>query len=119
MSVHLKNTVKKLIKENNGPISIDEIVILLKNMPEYQRMKADSLKPTIKKLLKEMKKDKEKEKEKDKEKELNSDSPSFLNKKRNLPKNKLPMSLHSTSTFNPEKFLYKPTIKLSKLLFSL
>ena len=115
MSVHLKNTVKKLIKENNGPISIDEIVILLKNMPEYQRMKADSLKPTIKKLLKEMKKDKEKEKEKDKEKELNSDSPSFLNKKRNLPKNKLPMSLHSTSTFNPEKFLYKPTIKLSSL----
>ena len=113
MSVHLKNTVKKLIKENNGPISLDEIIILLKNMPEYQRMKADSLKPTVKKLLKEMKKDKEKEKEKDKE--LNSDSQTFLNKKRNLPKNKLPISINSTNTFNPEKFLYKPTIKLNSL----
>ena len=59
MSVHLKNTVKKIIKENNVPISLDEIIIQLKNMPEYQRMKADSLKPTIKKLLKEMKKEKE------------------------------------------------------------
>ena len=116
MSVHLKNTVKKIIKENNVPISLDEIIIQLKNMPEYQRMKADSLKPTIKKLLKEMKKDKEKEKEeKEKEKELNSDIQSFLNKKRNLPKNKIPISINSTNTFNPEKFLYEPNIKLNSL----
>ncbi len=116
MSVHLKNTVKKIIKENNGPISLDEIIIQLKNMPEYQRMKADSLKPTIKKLLKEMKKEKEKEeKEKEKEKELNSDTQSFLNKKRNLPKNKIPISINSTNTFNPEKFLYEPNIKLNSL----
>ena len=87
-------------------------------MPEYQRMKADSLKPTIKKLLKEMKKEKEKEKEekeKEKEKELNSDTQSFLNKKRNLPKNKIPISINSTNTFNPEKFLYEPNIKLNSL----
>ena len=116
MSVHLKNTVKKIIKENNVPISLDEIIIQLKNMPEYQRMKADSLKPTIKKLLKEMKKEKEKEKEeKEKEKELNSDIQSFLNKKRNLPKNKIPISINSTNTFNPEKFLYEPNIKLNSL----
>ena len=116
MSVHLKNTVKKIIKENNVPISLDEIIIQLKNMPEYQRMKADSLKPTIKKLLKEMKKEKEKEKEeKEKEKELNSDTQSFLNKKRNLPKNKIPISINSTNTFNPEKFLYEPNIKLNSL----
>ena len=114
MSVHLKNTVKKIIKENNVPISLDEIIIQLKNMPEYQRMKADSLKPTIKKLLKEMKKEKE-EKEKEKEKELNSDTQSFLNKKRNLPKNKIPISINSTNTFNPEKFLYEPNIKLNSL----
>ena len=49
MSVHLKNTIKKLIKENNGPLSLDEIIILLKNMPEYQRTKIESLKPTLKK----------------------------------------------------------------------
>ena len=116
MSVHLKNTVKKIIKENNVPISLDEIIIQLKNMPEYQRMKADSLKPTIKKLLKEIKKEKEKEKEeKEKEKELNSDTQSFLNKKRNLPKNKIPISINSTNTFNPEKFLYEPNIKLNSL----
>ena len=116
MSVHLKNTVKKIIKENNSQISLDEIIILLKNMPEYQRMKADSLKPTVKKLLKEMKKEKEKEKEeKEKEKELKSDTQSFLNKKRNLPKNKTPISINSTNTFNPEKFLYEPTIKLNSL----
>ena len=60
MSVHLKNTVKKLIKENNGPLSLEEIIILLKNMPEYQRIKSESLKPTIKNLLKEEKKEKEK-----------------------------------------------------------
>ena len=53
-------------------------------MPEYQRTKADSLKPTVKKLLQEEKKEKEKEKEKlKKENDLNSDtaSQSFLNKK--------------------------------------
>ena len=68
MSGHLKNTVKKLIKDNNDPLSLDEIIILLKNMPEYQRTKADSLKPTIKKLLQEEKKEKEKDKEKFKKK---------------------------------------------------
>ena len=80
MSAHLKNTVKKLIKENNGPLSLEEIIILLKNMPEYQRIKSESLKPTIKNLLKEEKKEKEKLK---KENDLNSDtaSQSFLNKK--------------------------------------
>ena len=109
MSVHLKNTVKKLIKENNGPMSLDEIIIAIKNMPEYQRTKIESIKPTIKKLLQEMKKEKEKEKE------INSESQSFLNKKRNIPKNNMSISAPSTNNFNPEKFLYKPTIKLDLL----
>ena len=113
MSVHLKNTVKKLIKENNVSLSLDEIIIAIKNMPEYQRTKTESIKPTIKKLLQEMKKEKEKEKEKDKE--INSESQSFLNKKRNYPKNNMNISAPSTNTFNPEKFLYKPTIKLDLL----
>ena len=118
MSVHLKNTVKKLIKENNGPLSLDEIIILLKNMPEYQRTKAESLKPTVKKLLQETKKEKQnqKEKEKEKEKDLNSEtSQSFLNKKRNPPQNKSLMSFPSSNKFDPENYLYKPTIKLSSL----
>ena len=118
MSVHLKNTIKKLIKENNGPLSLDEIIILLKNMPEYQRTKIESLKPTIKKFLQETKKEKEKEKTKEKqpEKDLVSEtSQSFLNKKRNPPKNNISSSFPSQNTFNPEKFIYKPTIKLSSL----
>ena len=117
MSVHLKNTIKKLIKENNGPLSLDEIVILLKNMPEYQRTKIESLKPTIKKFLQETKKEKEKLKEKQSEKDLISEtSQSFLNKKRNPPKNNSISSLFpSQNSFNPEKFIYKPTIKLSSL----
>jgi len=117
MSVHLKNTIKKLIKENNGPLSLDEIIILLKNMPEYQRTKIESLKPTIKKFLQETKKEKEKLKEKQSEKDLISEtSQSFLNKKRNPPKNNSISSLFpSQNTFNPEKFIYKPTIKLSSL----
>ena len=117
MSGHLKNTVKKLIKENNGPLSLDEIIILLKNMPEYQRTKADSLKPTIKKLLQEEKKEKEKEKEKlKKENDLNSDtaSQSFLNKKRN-PSRKMDISFPLQNNFNPEKYIFKPNIKLSSL----
>ena len=117
MSVHLKNTIKKLIKENNGTLSLDEIIILLKNMPEYQRTKIESLKPTIKKFLQETKKEKEKLKEKQSEKDLISEtSQSFLNKKRNPPKNNSISSLFpSQNTFNPEKFIYKPTIKLSSL----
>ena len=118
MSVHLKNIIKKLIKENNGPLSLDEIIILLKNMPEYQRTKIESLKPTIKKFLQETKKEKEKEKlkEKQSEKDLISEtSQSFLNKKRNPPKNNISSSFPSQNTFNPEKFIYKPTIKLSSL----
>ena len=116
MSVHLKNTVKKLIKENNGPLSLDEIIILLKNMPEYQRTKAESLKPTVKKLLQETKKEKQNQKEKEKEKDLNSEtSQSFLNKKRNPPQNKSLMSFPSSNKFDPENYLYKPTIKLSSL----
>ena len=116
MSVHLKNTIKKLIKENNGPLSLDEIIILLKNMPEYQRTKIESLKPTIKKFLQETKKEKEKTKEKQPEKDLVSEtSQSFLNKKRNPPKNNISSSFPSQNTFNPEKFIYKPTIKLSSL----
>ena len=100
MSVHLKNTVKKLIKENNGPLSLEEIIILLKNMPEYQRIKSESLKPTIKNLLKEEKKEKEKLK---KENDLNSDTPSqsFLNKKRNPPKN-TSISFPLQNNFNPK-----------------
>ena len=112
MSVHLKNTVKKLIKENKGPLSLDEIIILVKNLPEYQRVKAESLKPTIKKLLQETKKEKQKEKEL--QTEINSDL-SFLNKKRNPPSNISPKSFPSSNPFNPEKFLYKPTIRLSSL----
>ena len=116
MSVHLKNTVKKLIKENNGPLSLDEIIILLKNMPEYQRTKAESLKPTVKKLLQETKKEKQNQKEKEKEKDLNSEtSQPFLNKKRNPPQNKSLMSFPSSNKFDPENYLYKPTIKLSSL----
>ena len=116
MSVHLKNTVKKLIKENNGPLSLDEIIILLKNMPEYQRTKAESLKPTVKKLLQETKKEKQNQKEIEKEKDLNSEtSQSFLNKKRNPPQNKSLMSFPSSNKFDPENYLYKPTIKLSSL----
>ena len=113
MSAHLKNTVKKLIKENNGPLSLEEIIILLKNMPEYQRIKSESLKPTIKNLLKEEKKEKEKLK---KENDLNSDtaSQSFLNKKRNPPKN-TSISFPLQNNFNPEKYIFKPNIKLSSL----
>jgi len=119
MSGHLKETVKKILKESNSPLSLDEIIILVKNIPEYQRIKIESLKPTIKKFLKENKKKDEKEKEKEKKEEINSDanSQSFLNKKRNLnQKNKISISsFPSTNTFNPEKFLYKSTIKLNSL----
>ena len=115
MSVHLKNTIKKLIKENNGPLTLDEIIILLKNMPEYQRTKIESLKPTIKKFLQETKKEKQSQNQIDKEKDLNSEtSQSFLNKKRNPPKNNI-SSFSSQNSFNPEKFLFKPNIKLSSL----
>ena len=117
MSGHLKETVKKIIKESNSPLSLDEIIILVKNIPEYQRIKIESLKPTIKKFLKENKKKDEKEKEKKEEINSDANSQSFLNKKRNLnQKNKISISsFPSTNTFNPEKFLYKSTIKLNSL----
>ena len=66
MSGHLKETVKKIIKESNSPLSLDEIIILVKNIPEYQRIKIESLKPTIKKFLKENKKKMKKKKKKKK-----------------------------------------------------
>ena len=117
MSGNLKETVKKIIKESNSPLSLDEIIILVKNIPEYQRIKIESLKPTIKKFLKENKKKDEKEKEKKEEINSDANSQSFLNKKRNLnQKNKISISsFPSTNTFNPEKFLYKSTIKLNSL----
>ena len=62
MSGHLKNAVKKIIKENSGPLSLDEILILVKNLPEYQRTKIDALKPTVKKIFQEIKKKKKKKK---------------------------------------------------------
>ena len=111
MSGHLKNIVKKIISENQGSLTLDEIIISVKNLPEYQRTKIDSLKPTIKKVYQELKKDKEK----NKDKELNTNSQTFLNKKRNPSQNKLSLSFPSSNAFNPEKFLYKPNIKLSSL----
>ena len=114
MSGHLKNTVKKIIKENSGPLTLDDLILLVKNLPEYQRTKIDALKPTLKKIFQEIKKEKEKEKESnsDNNQEINN-SKTFLNKKRNLP-NKMTIS-PSSNSFNPEKFLYKSSIKLSSL----
>ena len=125
MSGHLKNIVLKIIKENSGPLTVDDILNLVKNMPQYQRTKLEALKPTIKKIFQEIKK--EKEKEKDKDKEINSEnnqdindkpfnnSKSLLNKKRNLPINKMMSNIPLSNSFNPEKFLYKSSIKLSSL----
>ena len=116
MSGHLKNTVKKIIKENSGPLTLDDIIILVKNLPEYQRTKIEALKPTIKKIFQEIKKEKEKDKEINSEinQEINNNSKSFLNKKRNMPSNKMSM-IPLSNSFNPEKFLYKSSIKLSSL----
>ena len=116
MSGHLKNTVKKIIKENSGPLTLDDIIILVKNLPEYQRTKIDALKPTIKKIFQEIKKEKEKDKELNAEinQEINDNSKSFLNKKRNMPSNKMSL-IPLSNSFNPEKFLYKSSIKLSSL----
>ena len=116
MSGHLKNTVKKIIKENSGPLTLEDIIILVKNLPEYQRTKIDALKPTIKKIFQEIKKEKEKEKEMNSEnnQEINNNSKSFLSKKRNMSSNKMSM-IPLSNSFNPEKFLYKSSIKLSSL----
>ena len=116
MSGHLKNTVKKIIKENSGPLTLEDIIILVKNLPEYQRTKIDALKPTIKKIFQEIKKEKEKEKELNSEnnQEINNNSKSFLSKKRNMSSNKMSM-IPLSNSFNPEKFLYKSSIKLSSL----
>ena len=116
MSGHLKNTVKKIIKENSGPLTLDDIIILVKNLPEYQRTKIDALKPTIKKIFQEIKKEKEKDKELNAEinQEINNNSKSFLNKKRNMPSNKMSL-IPLSNSFTPEKFLYKSSIKLSSL----
>ena len=127
MSGHLKNIVLKIIKENSGPLTVDDILNLVKSMPQYQRTKLEALKPTIKKIFQEIKKEKEKEKDKDKDKEINSEnnqdindkpfnnSKSLLNKKRNLPINKMMSNIPLSNSFNPEKFLYKSSIKLSSL----
>ena len=119
MSGHLKNFVKKVIKENSGPLTLDDIIILVKNSPEYQRTKIESLKPTIKKIFQEIKKEKEKEKEKEpnyenNEEKQNNNSKSLLNKKRNSPMNKMSI-IPLSNSFNPEKFLFKSSIKLSSL----
>ena len=121
MSGHLKNIVLKIIKENSGPLTVDEILNLVKNMPQYQRTKSEALKPTIKKIFQEIKKEREKEKETNSEnnqdindKSLNN-SKSLLNKKRNLPINKMMSNIPLSNSFNPEKFLYKSSIKLSSL----
>ena len=113
MSGHLKNTVKKIIKENSGPLSLDELILLVKNLPEYQRTKIDALKPSLKKIFQEIKKEREKEKESNLENNQEINSKTFLNKKRNIP-NKMTIS-PSSNSFNPEKFLYKSSIKLSSL----
>ena len=93
---------------------MDEILILVKNLPEYQRTKIDALKPTVKKKFQVIKKEKEKELISDNNKEINNNSKSFLNKKRNLPSNKMSI-IPISNSFNPEKFLYKSSIKLSSL----
>ena len=119
MSAHLKKTILKLINENSGTLTVDEIIILLKNLPEYQRMKTDSLKPTIKKIFKELKKEKESNSEINKnisENLNNNNSQTFINKKRKFPMNNNLISIApSSNSFEPEKFLYKSSIKLSSL----
>ena len=121
MSGHLKNIVLKIIKENSGPLTVDDILNLVKNMPQYQRTKLEALKPTIKKIFQEIKKEKEKDKEINSEnnKDINdksfNNSKSLLNKKRNLPINKMMSNIPLSNSFNPEKFLYKSSIKLSSL----
>ena len=123
MSGHLKNIVLKIIKENSGPLTVDDILNLVKSMPQYQRTKLEALKPTIKKIFQEIKKEKEKEKDKEINSENNQDindksfnnSKSLLNKKRNLPINKMISNIPLSNSFNPEKFLYKSSIKLSSL----
>jgi len=121
MSGHLKNIVLKIIKENSGPLTVDDILNLIKNLPQYQRTKSEALKPTIKKIFQEIKKEKEKDKEINSEnnqdindKSMNN-SKSLLNKKRNLPINKMMSNMPLSNSFNPEKFLYKSSIKLSSL----
>ena len=121
MSGHLKNIVLKIIKENPGPLTVDDILNLVKNMPQYQRTKSEALKPTIKKIFQEIKKEKEKDKEINSEnnQDINdksfNNSKSLLNKKRNLPINKMMSNIPLSNSFNPEKFLYKSSIKLSSL----
>ena len=120
MSAHLKKTILKLINENSGTLTVDEIIILLKNLPEYQRMKTDSLKPTIKKIFKELKKEKESNSEVNKNisenLNNNNNSQTFINKKRKFPMNNNLISIApSSNSFEPEKFLYKSSIKLSSL----
>ena len=121
MSGHLKNIVLKIIKENSGPLTVDDILNLVKNMPQYQRTKLEALKPTIKKIFQEITKEKEKDKEINSEnnQDINdkpfNNSKSLLNKKRNLPINKMMSNIPLSNSFNPEKFLYKSSIKLSSL----
>lgn len=121
MSGHLKNIVLKIIKENSGPLTVDDILNLVKNLPQYQRTKSEALKPTIKKIFQEIKKEKDKDKEINSENnqdindKSNNNSKSLLNKKRNLPISKMMSTTPLSNSFNPEKFLYKSSIKLSSL----
>ena len=112
MSAHLKNSVLKIIKENKRPLTLDDLIVLVKNLPEYQRTKAEALKPTLKKIFNEIKKEKEKESENNQETNSNK---KLLNKKRNLTMNNNSNYSFPSSNFSPEKFLYKSSIKLSSL----
>ena len=83
-------------------------------------MKTDSLKPTIKKIFKELKKEKESNSEVNKNisenLNNNNNSQTFINKKRKFPMNNSLISIApSSNSFEPEKFLYKSSIKLSSL----
>ena len=96
MSAHLKNVVLKITSENHGSISIDELVSKIRKLPEYQRTQKEALKPTIKKIVQDFKKSKK----------STTKSQNLLSKKRSTP--------FPTPQPN-EKFLYKPSIKLSDL----
>ena len=96
MSAHLKNVVLKITSEYHGSISIDELVSKIKQLPEYQRTQKEALKPTIKKIVQDLKKSKK----------STTKSQNLLSQKRSTP----------FPTPQPhEKFLYKPSIKLSDL----
>ena len=102
MSSHLKNITLKILSENSNSLSIDDLINKIKQLPEYQRIKTESLKPTIKKIFTELKKNKENKEN------LTSSSQNLLSKKRLS-------SFSNSNSPQPEKFLYKPSIKLEDL----